>query len=731
MEKKQIQMKFERFYSRIGKDNNYENLIDHLRLCGELCSEFADTFACKNVGRLLGQIHDIGKRTDRFQAVLRHEDCKINHAALSGLFMKYCNAPELTDVVSGHHFGLHGPANLFNYNHFADSGVTFEEWVDGKRVSFSSAKEIDDCFVYLSENNLASRELIDAACKEFQAFYEKCDDNLWKMLASRFIMSCLVDADYTSAAMFSDPDYRKWTERESLNPSMLLENLEEYRKELKASSTAANAINEIREEVFNACSAVANPDNKIFTLTAPTGSGKTLAMLNFALRKAMEKGHERIIYVLPFLSVTEQTLDIYQKICGENIVFESDSNTEYTEENKELKERWTAPIIITTMKTFCETLFSNKPQSLRKLHNIANSVICFDEIQSLPLQYNASTMGSLKYLSQLGSTVLLASATMPEYSRRCEWDPVEIISNPQALFDKCRKAREVEVAYDIKTPKTNLDILRELKGYDSFMVVFNLKRHVREMYDLLKEEYSQEELFCIYTDLCPDNRKENLQKIHERLKEGKLVKIVATSCIEAGVDMDIPAIYRAICPATSIIQTAGRTGRNGTMKGRLVLFRPDDEKIFPSDEYELQSFQTELILKEQDFFDIYSLRDASLYYSKLFSTHGFDKDCPALIKSIQQMDYIKVNEAYRIIPANNTFNIVVPYNREIFDSITDGKITKKQMMQARGTTVQVYDKKFIEGAEPLYLNGYPLNWYKSAFYNSKTGIEGSGTSLVY
>ena len=383
-------------------------------------------------------------------------------------------------------------------------------------------------------------------------------------------------------------------------------------------------LNDIRQELLQSCLQQAQQKTGTFTLTAPTGSGKTLSMLSFALQHALENGLERVIMVVPYLSIIEQTAKVYRDIFvdfGDDFILEHHSmaglGAEKAETDAEgdaeqeqqikrqrlLSENWDAPIIITTSVQFLESLFSNRPSSCRKIHRIANAVILFDEVQTLPTQLAIPSLAAVSHIAtNWNSSVVFSTATQPAFNhlhdeviKHCSggWKPDEIVIHHAVMMDKLRRVNFTWLDGKL----TWQDLADTLNQHQQVLCIVNLKRHAQELWQALEGE---ENLFHLSTNLCPLHRQAVLAEVRQRLKDGLPCRLIATQCIEAGVDVDFPIVYRAFAPLDAIIQAAGRCNREGkTDLGQTFIFTPDCEGwLYPDGTYQQAANVTESLKNE-------------------------------------------------------------------------------------------------------------------------------------
>ena len=358
-------------------------------------------------------------------------------------------------------------------------------------------------------------------------------------------------------------------------------------------ANAKGAVNECRADILTQCRDAANRQGA-FSLTVPTGGGKTLASLAFALRHAVEHEKRRVIYVIPYTSIIEQTASVFRSIPGfENAVLEHHCNMVDAEgEAEEYKrsrlatENWDAPIVVTTSVQFFESLYANRSSRCRKLHNIADSVVIFDEAQCLPPAFLRPCVFAIRELARhYGVTPILCTATQPVLDKKESFDFAfkegfenvdEIIENPDQLSRQLERVR-VERLRDLK-PIGSVELVAELLAEgQSLLCILNRKVDARELAERLPEEQT----IHLSTNMCAAHRLEVFTEIKRRLKNEARVIVISTSLVEAGVDLDFPVVYRALAGLDSIAQAAGRCNREGRLElGRTVVFLPEQQPLY-------------------------------------------------------------------------------------------------------------------------------------------------------
>lgn len=602
------------------------------------------------------------------------------------------------------------------------------------------------------------REAINAFKNDFPTYHfpklpeRKFENQVENMLDTRMLFSCLVDADYSVSASDKEPDYLEKNSGSQLNAEEALKVLYKHCEELRKSSKADSKINKIRNQVFDICGDAGEKQPGLFTLTAPTGVGKTLAMLHFALRHCQKNKMRRIIIVLPFLSLAEQSEKEYCKIVPNILVDHSQKNL--PKEIRELASRWDAPMIITTSVKFFESLFADKPGDCRKLHSIANSVVIFDEAQSLPAELASATAKAVKALCQkYNCSMVFSTATQPSFDALpdIEWNPVEVIPENKKLYDQMRRVHVEWRLYKngerLNNRRTSLEqIADEMASETSVCTIVNLRRHARKLFNELKNRCdSDEEVFLLTTDLCPAHRSAVIDKIKDRLNPDspKPCRVVATQCIEAGVDLDFNVMYRALAPLEAIIQAAGRCNRNGSLPdgGKLIVFEVMEDGGYPGAFYEKAANEVRYLWKANEKLgvDLDNPETIQSYYNRLFKK---EKGKASLNDALNKKNYYDVAKEYQLI-TNQGIQLIVPWSekKELFNNIRlrleEKGLTAEIMREVAPITVSCFEKEWVEQhAEPLYfwkrVNGtrvklesgyYILNVGHEKYYDEKLGLK--------
>lgn len=677
-----------------------EPLKDHLQAVAERAEEFATWFGAAEQARAAGLLHDLGKYADRFQLRLRDprqragDHWSIGAALLAGIGRELGLLPAF--AAAGHHTGL--PSLSDNP----------EDFVRPLLDAFRSRSEdfTDTNKRLLLERFLADGFALPSICTGLRSLGQFAAD----MLDVRMLFSALVDADFLETEAHFNGDAHTPRRPRPRGPSLDLEKaiaaLHEYlggvRQKFQASPMAG-----LREMLFEQCLEAASQPTGLFSLSAPTGSGKTLAMLALALYHAKARHLRRIVLVMPFLNIIEQTAEIYREIFSAergfepNTVLEHHSLAEHDESRmadaagggpsaRLLAENWDAPILLTTSVQFFESLMADRPSRCRKLHRLAHSVILFDEVQTLPVGLAVATLATLARLSDptgpYRSTFIFATATQPAFEvldqrvrtfASCGWQPREVVRDVRRLF--AAAVGRVGVTWRHETAIDLDEVASELASHDRVLAIVNLKRHAVHLATTLRDRGTKG-LFHLSTNMCPAHRTAVLSRVNRRLSKGQPVRLVATQCVEAGVDLDFPVVYRALAPLEAIAQAAGRCNRHGSgAAGRVVVFKPRDGKTPYPPGYKEAVNATEIFLAGLtpkgglDKLEILGDPDRLRAYFRQFydlsgRACGELQDEEDLLKAIREGDFAKTAELYRLI-RQDAIQVVVPYDREVFDEL--------------------------------------------------------------
>jgi len=557
-----------------GADKSkWQPLEAHLKQVAELARGFAAEFGSGEWGYLAGLWHDLGKYSPDFQryidtgsdAHLETMPGKVNHSSAGALFSleRFDKLGRiLAYPIAGHHAGLpdwqceiHPRASLSH------------RLADGALLKAAQPKNIPSAI----------------ADKSLPAERPKPGTDLNRSMWVRMLFSCLVDSDFLDTEAFMNPATAGQREGYPMLASMA-PFFDQYMAD-KLTSAPDTAVNRLRAEVLAGCKEKAEEPPGFFTLSVPTGGGKTFSSLAFAFRHAITHKKRRIIYVIPYTSIIEQTADQFRNIFGDSVL-EHHSNLDADEikENSRSRlacENWDAPLIVTTTVQFFESLFANRSSRCRKLHNIAGSVVVLDEAQLIPPDFLNPILEAIKELQlNYGVTFVFSTATQPALGPRKSMDfnfpglPAqrEIISDPSKLHKQLRRTK-IETIENLEAPLPWDDLADRLAKHKSALCIVNRRDDARTLWEKMPEG-----TFHLSALMCGAHRSKRIEQIRSSLSAKKPTLVISTQLVEAGVDLDFPVVYRALAGLDSVAQAAGRCNREGLLDcGKVFVFLPESK----------------------------------------------------------------------------------------------------------------------------------------------------------
>ncbi len=568
------------FLAHVRQDTNGQwlphLLDDHLRGVAALAEDFAAAFDAGDWAKLAGLWHDLGKYRPAFQRYIRgasgydaHIETtpgRVDHSTAGALHaigrMKGLGRI-LAYLITGHHAGL-------------------PDWQSAEAPASSLANRLQQPDL-LAEALAQSppADILDAPLPTSNPGQR--DYALW----IRLLFSCLVDADFLDTEQFMTPD--KTVLRGRYPSLMELEPCFDAYMAALSAKTPETPVNRMRAVVLDRCRGAAEQAPGLFSLTVPTGGGKTLASLAFALRHARHHGKRRILYVIPYTSIIEQTADVFRRVFGEDAVLEHHSNLDSEQETPHSRlacENWDASLIVTTNVQFFESLFAARPSRTRKLHNILDSVVILDEAQLLPPDFLTPILGAIRELSRYyGASFVLCTATQPALASRRSFDfPFDGLDGVREITGDATKTQvilheflrrvEVTLPADLHAPTSWEALAAELQIYPRALCIVDRRDDARTLRGLLPAGTVH-----LSGLMCGQHRAEVIATIKRRLNADEPILVVSTQLVEAGVDLDFPVVYRALAGLDSIAQAAGRCNREGRLfsLGRVVVFVPPTE----------------------------------------------------------------------------------------------------------------------------------------------------------
>ncbi len=592
--------------------DQWQPLQDHLSNTAKLAAEMAGQFGCSEWGYLAGLWHDLGKFSEAFRQRLAaaasgcNPGSTVDHATAGGILAEKRFGPAgriLSYLIAGHHTGL-------------------PDWQTEASGSASLAQRLQNKTL-LERVPTEVRNSLGRAAMPAQRPAPGSDPAFW----IRMLYSCLVDADFLDTEAFMELEKSSCRGGYSTLPE-LLPRFTEYMN-AKARTAEDTPVNRRRNEILRRCIDFAGHKAGIFTLTVPTGGGKTLSSMAFTLHHAGKYAKRRIIYVIPYTSIIEQTADQFRQIFGDNVI-EHHSNIALDEkdETEDLKrqlatENWDAPIIVTTSVQFFESLFASRSSRCRKLHNIVNSVVILDEAQLLPPEFLNPILFALRELQRnYGVSLLLCTATQPALTPHQAPDfnfaglpgAVEIMEDPVALHRDFQRTA-VTVPADLNQPRDWKDLAPELSGYPSVLCIVNRRDDCRELHGLMPQG-----TIHLSALMCGAHRARVIGEIKDRLKNRQPTRVISTQLVEAGVDFDFPVVYRALAGLDSVAQAAGRCNREGHLaRGKVVVFVPPTQAP-PGHLRQAAEIGRQILAEERD--DPLALKQFDRFFRDLYWLKG-------------------------------------------------------------------------------------------------------------
>jgi CRISPR-associated endonuclease/helicase Cas3 len=566
-------------------ESQWEPLAHHLAAVGEGAALRASAFGWSAAARAAGLLHDIGKASIQFQAYIRGSGEAGAPAQRGGVDHSTAGAREamrlygpagkvLAFALAGHHAGLSDAQDLSRRLDPAWPIPACNGW-EAQVCGLPSTAELAGPFKPGGSRGFARSFLI------------------------RMIFSCLVDADFVETERFYAGSRGEAVERDGFTP--LGDLADRLQAHLGAVRRDDSPLNRLRSQVLDHATGRAKLPPGLFTLTVPTGGGKTLTSLSFALEHARRHGLRRVIYVIPFTSIIEQTAGVFRgALSSDDDILEHHASFDW-EANlargggsvgqadagegadglaklRRAAENWEAPIVVTTAVQFFESLFANRTSPCRKLHNMTRAVIVLDEAQTLPLPLLRPCLAALDELARnYGSSIVLCTATQPAVRMQDGFsdgldipEDRELAPDPKVLYARLRRV-QVE---RLPEPTSDETIAARFVEQPQMLCIVNSRAHARDLFQRIKGLAGAAHLTTL---MCPRHRRAVLGELRERLKSGAPVRLVSTSLIEAGVDIDFPEVWRAEAGLDQVAQAAGRCNREGRLAlGRVVVFKPMD-----------------------------------------------------------------------------------------------------------------------------------------------------------
>lgn len=686
-------------------ESQWQTLSSHLAQVGEMAAGFAIFFGAQEIARSTGRLHDLGKYTEAFDKRL-HGGPSVDHATAgakiavdrwgaAGKLMAFC--------IAGHHAGL------ANGHGEGDNRRTLTQ-----RLALSFGTDIP-ALDPVWQQEIALPEKLPAPPLKADAHHK------WFSYAffTRMLYSCLVDADFLDTeAFYVSRSVEKNTIQRGGHPDLnALQQrfnafIESFRRpDKQAPATEAEqrraALNRLRSNILDHAVAQAGEAPGLFTLTVPTGGGKTFTSMAFALEHAKCHGMRRVIYVIPFTSIIEQNAAEFRKAfgdLGEAAVLEHHSTFDDSklkdrhskDKLRQASENWDMPVVVTTAVQFFESLFADRSSRCRKLHNIAGSVIILDEAQMLPLNLLLPVMQAIKELARnYRCSVVMCTATQPavqaEHGFYRGFENVrEIAPNPTALFEQLRRTTVQHIGL-----QTDADLLGKLGQHRQMLIIVNNRRHARSLYDSAKP---LDGVFHLTTLMCAKHRSQMLENIRGRLKNGEPCRVIATSLIEAGVDVDFPLVMRAETGLDSVAQAAGRCNREGKRlpeESFVWIFQPESQWKAPAELGLLSGVMRAVVRQHTD--DLLSAEAIGSYFSEVYRLKGAELDQRKILAmhhnagSSLNFPFQTIAAKFRMIETHMQ-PLIIPFDDEaerLIDSLRHADQIGRLLRKLQPYTVQI------------------------------------------
>ncbi|WP_019415299.1 CRISPR-associated helicase/endonuclease Cas3 [Paenisporosarcina sp. TG20] len=790
------------------KDGEIQTVQQHLESVQQLCEKYGEKIGVKHLAGLSGLLHDLGKNTGDFKEYIQEAVANpdnpprkgsVDHSTAGGklLFDQFHDGQNnftekiavewMAMCIISHHQGLRDFLS-------PDMSSGFLKRVEEKELDHygSAVSAFFETQVSVEEFKDYFEEAKSEAEKMLISMKEKKLQPITTSFLIKYIFSCLIDADRTNTRMFEENEL---VEQQFDRNAFFSESYVALMKRITSYNHAEDAnhpINLLRKEMSNQCEDFASNPSGIYTLSIPTGGGKTLASLRYALKHAMKFEKERIIYIVPYTTIIEQNAQEVRDILNNdqyilehhsNVMKEKETTDElYNLNAKKLnlaKDNWDSPIIFTTMVQFLNVFYSRGTRNVRRLHNLANSILIFDEVQSVPIKCTSLFNESLNFLSDYcNSSIVLCTATQPA---------LDFVENKLKIFTDAEMIRDLKNVsesfkrvdvIDKTTPQgLNATELKEfieieMQEVKSILIILNTKTAVRKLFEELnsKSDFQDNDykLFHLSTNMCPAHRKEVLKDVKNELLTGKKVICLSTQLIEAGVDISFECVIRSLAGLDSIAQAAGRCNRHGKDKIRNVyIIKSADEVLTNLKEIKIGAEQTKRILDEfkrdADKFgsDLLSQKAMSIYFQYYY--HQIEGELKYTILELQKdlVDLLNQNKDYyaafknkngikppivcrqSFATAEKYFNVIdspttsvlAPYNEEAKEIILalNGDMNIKELSgllkKAQQFTINVFEHELKrlekEGDVFFLLNGNILTLRDTA-YTKEMGLDSKG-----
>lgn len=690
-------------------DSGNQSLSEHAEGVAHYCIQFLKQAGLPELaplGELLAVLHDAGKAQSAFQNyILGKSTIKAPHSA-AGALLATCLLYELSKelklkklprtaqllayAISGHHRGLYDSVGLRSQLEGIDCKDRYEKT---SKVLSGLRSEVQ---IWVKDHAVSIEDSLRELSKQVGVTEQA-------QALIRLLVSCLVDADFLDTEAFMDEERKEHRHEATSGYATLLVLRDRLTEHMKGFSKEEGKINEARRAFLNQCRAHGRTCAKgYYSLFLPTGGGKTLSSMAWALETALKHEAQRIIYVIPYTSIITQTAGIFREIFGEENVLEHHSDISFSgdeasqeaeryERTRLLAENWDAPIIVTTNVQFFESLFSHKVSRSRKVHSIANSVVIFDEVQMFPTEFLHPMLRLLEDLRCIYHTQhLFCSATLPPFDKdhsssfKKVNDFHQLSEAIQPIVPEDPELFKVfdRVVYHLEEKEyTTKELAEKLAQHDSALCIVNSRRDASQLYQaLLVEGKEAQDVIHLSRNMCSAHLKERIAEVRHRLKADIPTIVISTQLIEAGVDIDLPIVYRAMSGLDSIVQAGGRCNREGKRPtpGEVYVFSlSDGGKAFGAIAQGQNATRFLLDNLEKQTYTSIPLELIEAYYLRYYASIG-SFDTKRIAESLYEeeeakcwrFDFERASKDFQLID-NVDHDLFVPYGKgkELIESL--------------------------------------------------------------
>ena len=734
------------YYAHSGNKedgSDWQLLSEHLHGVAQLASEFAAWFGMAEWAYTAGMLHDLGKYCQEFHARLKGSAKRVDHATAGakvavdrwkgdGRMLAYC--------IAGHHAGLANGRDEGQGRSTLSQRLNLQH---GDRLPV-----LDPIW----QHEIQLPEKLPAV----PFVFHKTHLGVQLALLTRMVFSCLIDADRIDTRRYYD-------ELEGRNgaPAAVSPTLNQLREKLDTSLSAfrntpapQGSVNQLRQQILDYARTQATHKPGLFSLTVPTGGGKTYTSMAFALDHAIRYELRRVIYVIPFTSIIEQNAAVFRKAFGKlgdavlehHSGFDADKLPDRNAKDalKQAMESWDKPIVVTTAVQFFESLFSDRPSQCRKLHNIAGSVIILDEAQTLPLKLLLPIMAVIDELARnYKCSVVLCTATQPALKKEQGFingfeNVREIAPSPEELFRKLKRTEVKSIGV-----QGDADLVRHLNEREQVLMIVNNRRHARALFDAIKPAPGATHLTTL---MCARHRSQVLKQVRQALKDGKPCRLISTSLIEAGVDVDFPCVMRAEAGLDSIAQAAGRCNREGRRalaSSEVLVFQTLEWKAPPELE-QLAGNMREVIRNHAG--DLLAPDALTMYFKGVYWTQGAELDGKRLLKVHDEnrrefsFPFQNIARDFKMIEAHMK-PVIIPFDdeaRQLIASLPHAEHTGGIARKLQQYVVQVPEKGFeslvkvgsVQTITPEIFGDQFWVLVNESLYNERAGLQWDSPEFI-